>query len=72
MVYFVYIWTNIFYLIQFTGQLFVFISQKDFLSLVLLFVLGFKLLPLALAGKETRKGQRQTQTVKLLKLIFIP
>ncbi len=64
------IWEQIFYLIQFTGQLLIFFNKQDSLPLVLLLVLGLKLFPLALAGGNTHT--RIVKLVTLYKLTFIP
>lgn len=51
-----------FYLIQFAGELLVLLRQQHSLPLILLFVLGLKLFPLALAEqREKTKTKRDDE-----------
>lgn len=55
-----------FYLIQFAGELLVLLRQQHSLPLVLLFVLGLKLFPLALAGRTEKKMKWHQRDDELL------
>ena len=60
---------NKYYLVQFTGELLIFLGEQNSFSLILLLVLGLKLFPFALAGGNTHTHTHthtHTEIVKLL------